>query len=149
MKYYLIMYTEKIANGFGGVAQGPLIKILPKYKGEAGLLEHEKAHVQQWYVWLVIGLLFCTALTLFVSPYLWPLFGLTPALHQLLYKFVRPYRGWCEIRAYRQQIAVGGYVSNDFAITALIEKYDLGLSADEAKAFLFDCSGQSTQCEDD
>lgn len=138
MKYYLIKYAEKLPNGYGGTAQGPLIKVLTKYKDDTGLLEHEKTHVRQWYFWLAAGLLLCTALTLSVSSSLWPLFGLAPVLHPLLYKFVRPYRQWCEVQAYRKQIAVGGYTSNDFAVTALVEKYGLGLSREKAEALLFD-----------
>ena len=136
MKYYVINFTEKLPSGFGGTTQGPIIKILPKYKDDAGLLEHEKTHVRQWYAVLAIGLLFSTLLTLLVSPCLWPLYGLAPVLHQLLYKFVRPYRCWCEVRAYRKQIEIGGYTGNEFAVTALVEKYDLGLSVEEAKALL-------------
>ena len=138
MKYYLIRCTEQVAKGFGGVTQGPIIKILPKYKDDIGLLEHEKTHVWQWYFLLAVGLLLGTMLTLLVSPSLWPLFGLAPFLHQLLYKLVRPYRCWCEVQAYRKQIAVGGYLSNDFAVAALVGKYDLKLSADKARALLFD-----------
>ena len=138
MKFYLVQYTEKLANGFGGTTQGPLIKILSKYKDDAGLLAHEKTHVRQWYAVLALGLLLCTLLTLLVSPSLWPLYGLTPFCHQLLYKFIRPYRRWCEVQAYRKQIALGGYTSNEFAVTALVEKYDLRLGADEARALLTD-----------
>ena len=71
-----------------------------------------------------------------VMPALWPLFGLAPCLHQLLYKLIRPYRQWCEVKAYRKQIAAGGYNSHDFAVTALVEKYGLRLSVDEARALL-------------
>ena len=138
MKYYLIKHTEKLANGFGGMAQGPLIKILSKYKDDTGLIEHEKTHVRQWYAVLAIGLLLCTLLTLLVSPSLWLLYGLAPALHPLLYKFVRPYRRWCEVQAYRTQIKTGDYISNEFAVTALVEKYGLRLGADEARALLID-----------
>lgn len=138
MNYYWIKYNEQVAKGFGGTTQGPVIKILPKYKDDIGLLEHEKTHVRQWYFWLAVGLLLGTMLTLLVSPSLWPLFGLAPFLHQLLYKFVRPYRCWCEVQAYRKQIAVGGYLSNDFAVAALVEKYDLKLSADKGRSLLFD-----------
>lgn len=138
VKLYLIKYAKELPNGFGGTAQGPLIKILPKYKEDIGLLEHEKVHVRQWYAWLVIGLLLSTMLTLLVSPSLWPLYCLAPFLHSLLYKFVRPYRRWCEVQAYRRQIATGGYASADFAVTALVEKYDLGLTLDEARALLID-----------
>lgn len=138
MKYYLLKYTTSLSTGFGGTTQGPIIKILPKYKDDIGLLEHEKTHVRQWYFWLAVGLLLGTMLNLLVSPSLWPLLGLAPFLHQLLYKFVRPYRCWCEVQAYRKQIAVGGYLSNDFAVAALVEKYGLKLSADKARALLFD-----------
>lgn len=138
MKYYLVKYTEKLTNGFGGTAQGPLIKMLSKYKDDVGLLEHEKTHVRQWYAVLAIGLLLGTLLTLLVSPSLWPLYGFTPFVHQLLYKFIRSYRRWCEVKAYRKQIALGGYFSNEFAVTALVDKYGLGLSLDDARALLFD-----------
>ena len=137
MNYYLIKLSEELPSGFGGTAQGPLIKLLPKYQSDVGLIEHEKAHVRQWYFWFALGLLICTVLTLLVSLFLWPLFGLTPVLHQVLYKFVRSYRRWCEVQAYRKQIATGRYSSNDFAVTMLVEKYDLDLSIDEARALLF------------
>ena len=42
------------------------------------------------------------------------------------------------MRAYRKQISVGGYASNEFAITALLDKSDLQLSADEARSLLAD-----------
>ena len=138
MKYYLIKNTNKIANGFGGTAQGPLIKILPKYKGDTGLIEHEKTHVRQWYAALAIWLLLCALLSLVVSPVLWPLCGLAPLVHLVLYKLVRPYRQWCEVLAYRKQLATGGYSTVEFAVIALVEKYDLGLSSDQAKALLLD-----------
>ena len=137
MNYYRIVYTEKISNGFGGTAQGPFIKILSKYKDDAGLLEHEKVHVRQWYAVLVLVLL-SGLLTLLVSPSLWPLCGLALFGHQLLYKFVRPYRRWCEVQAYRKQLITGDYDSSDFAVAALVEKYDLSLSVHKAKALLFD-----------
>lgn len=136
MKYYWIKYTDSLPQGFGGTAQGPLIKLLAKYQHDMGLIEHEKTHVRQWYAVLALGLLLCTLLTLLVSPSLWPMYGLAPSLHPLLYKFVRPYRRGCEVQAYRKQIAIGGYASNEFAVTALVEKYDLRLGADEARELL-------------
>lgn len=136
MKYFLLRHTEKIPAKFGGESCGPLIKIRPKYAADKGLLEHEKVHVRQWYAVLGLGLLLCTLLTLLVSPSLWPLYGLAPFSHQLLYRFVRPYRRWCEVKAYRKQLATGGYDSTDFAVTALVEKYDLDLSTNEARTLL-------------
>lgn len=138
MGYYLIKYVEQLPNGFGGTAQGPIIKILPKYKNDVGLVEHEKTHVRQWYALMAIGVLLCTMLTLFASSALWPVYGLAPCLHPLLYKFVRPYRRWSEVQAYRKQIATGGYNNVEFAVTALIDKYGLRLSVDEVRALLTD-----------
>ena len=136
MNYYWLKLVGKLPNGFGGTAQGPFIKLLPKYKDDVGLIEHEKTHVRQWYAVFGVGLLLCTLLTLLVSPSLWPLYGAAPFLHQLLYKFLRPYRRWCEVQAYRKQIAIGGYANNEFAVTALVERYDLNLSPNKAKALL-------------
>ena len=138
MLIFGIKYTENVIPGFAATTKGPFIKMLPIYKYDAGLLEHEKVHVRQWYALLAIGVLISTLLTLLVSLSFLPLYGLSLFLHQSLYKFIRPYRRWCEVQAYRKQIAVGGYISNDFAVTTLVEKYDLNLSADEAKALLFD-----------
>ena len=139
MRYYFLNYTDEIAFEFGGLASGPLIRIRPKYKGDVGLLEHEKTHVRQWYAVLAIGLLVCAVMALLVSPAFWTVSGVSPFLHQLLYRFVRPYRRWCEVRAYRKQIETGGYASNGFAVDALVEKYDLDLSIVEARALLTDC----------
>ena len=137
MKYFLLTYTDQITAQFGGESCGPRIKIRPKYTDDKGLLEHEKVHVRQWYAVLILGVLFSAGLSLVVSPDLWPMYCLAPFLHTLLYKSVRHYRRWCEVRAYRKQIAVGGYVSNEFSVTALVEKYDLDLSYDKARALLF------------
>jgi hypothetical protein len=136
MNYFLLTYTDDLPEKFGGIAWGPLIKIRPKYEGDKGLLEHEKTHVRQWYALTGLGLVIAAALMLLVSPAFWPISVAAPFLHALIYKYLRPYRQWCEVRAYREQIAVGYYVHLDFAMTALVDKYDLGLDADEARALL-------------
>ena len=137
VKCYLIKYVKELPNGFGGTAQGPLIKLLPKYKDDPGLVEHEKKHVHQWYAATAIGFLLCTALIMLTSPSGWVVYGLAPILHPLFYKLFRPDRCWCEVRAYRKQLAIGSYTSSEFAVTALAEKYDLDLSIDKARALLF------------
>lgn len=136
MKYYLINYTNTLPEGFGGTAWGPLIKLLPKYKNDVGLIEHEKTHVRQWYAVMALGFLICMLLTLLVSPVFLVLCGVSPFLHQLLYRLVRPYRQWCEVKAYRKQIEVGRYISADFAVVALVEKYGLNLGSQEAAELL-------------
>lgn len=138
IKYCFLKFVSDLPNGFGGIVQGPLIKILPKYKKDAGLLEHEKTHVRQWYVVLALWLLLSSLLTLLISPSLWPLYCLAPFVHQLLHKFVRPYRRWSKVKAYRKQIGFGAYASNEFAVNALAEKYNLKLSVDDAMELLFD-----------
>ena len=136
MNYYWLKLVRKLPHGFGSTAQGPIIKLLTKYKDDVGLVKHEKTHVRQWYAVLGVGFLLCTLLLLFVSTALWPLYGAAPFLHQLLYRFARPYRRWCEVRAYRKQIATGDYISNDFAVTVLLKKYDLRLGVHEARVLL-------------
>lgn len=138
MNYYFLKSVSELPNGFGGAVQGPIIKILAVYKDDAGLLEHEKVHVRQWYFVLALVLLISGLLTMLVSPFLWPMYGLALFGHQLLYKFVRPYRRWSEVKAYRKQIGFGGYTSNEFAVNALAEKYDLKLSVDDVKELLFE-----------
>lgn len=137
MRYFRVIYVSDLSDGFAGKTNGPFIRIGLAYKKDIGLHEHEKNHVRQWYAALALWLLLCILLALLVSMSLWPLCCLAPVLHQLLYKIVRPYRRWCEVRAYRKQIKTGGYASHAFAVTALVEKYDLGLSIDEARNLLF------------
>lgn len=138
MKYYIVKYTDDLAPGFAGATQGPRIKIRPRYQDDHGLLEHEKTHVRQWYVLTGLGLVIAVALAVLVSPAFWSAVLVTPCLHTLLYKFLRSYRQWCEVQAYRKQSALGGYANSDFAVTALVDKYDLKLSATEAAALLAD-----------
>ena len=102
MNDYWIKYTDGVPEKFGGLASGPLIRIRPKYENDVGLFEHEKNHVRQWYAVLALGLLPRTLLALLGSPALLPVCGLTPFLHQLFYRFTRPYRRWCEVQAYRR-----------------------------------------------
>jgi len=137
MRYFLLIHTDNIPEKFGGESYGPLIKIRPKYEGDQGLLEHEKVHVRQWYSVFVLGLMACSAMTLLVSASWWPLYCVAPLLHQLLYKYGRPYRRWCEVQAYRKQIATGGYASHEFAVIALVDNYDLKISCDKARDLLF------------
>ena len=135
MKYYMLKYSDDLPEGFGGTTQGPVIKIRPKYKGDMGLLEHEKTHVRQWYALTGLGLVL-TVLLMLIWPAFWPAGAVGPFIHSLLYKNVQPYRQWCEVQAYREQLAMGGYTNSDFAVTALIGKYGLSLDTQEANALL-------------
>lgn len=138
MKYYILKYTDELPDGFGGTTFGPTIRIRPQYQDDQGLLEHEKTHVRQWYALMGLGLAIVTAIVLLVSPALCPVAAVAPFLHTLLYKFLRPYRQWCEVQAYRKQLAAGGYANSDFALAALVEKYHLRLSIAETRSLLGD-----------
>ncbi|MFW0755462.1 hypothetical protein ACN1C3_12040 [Pseudomonas sp. H11T01] len=137
MNYYFLKYADNLSDKFGGEKYGPLIKIRPKHKEDPGLLVHQKTHVRQWYTVMATLLVIAVAGWMSVTPLFLSLAGLAPFGHQLLYRYVRSYRRWCEVRAYHQ-IAAGGYTNKEFAVNALVEKYDLGLNINEARALLSD-----------
>lgn len=136
MKYFVVRYTNELPDQFGGLASGPLIKIRPKYASDQGLLEHEKVHVRQWYGGLLLVAALALVLAVGVAVPCGGLAVFAPFAHGLTYKYCRRYRLWCEVRAYRQQLALGAVVSHEFAVTALVQKYDLHLDRQEATALL-------------
>lgn len=135
MKYYSLKYVTSLPNGFGGQVKMWRISILDKYKGDKGLLEHEKWHVRQW-IWATTVTLFLSALlaTIF-SPSWLILGGLAPSVHTLLYK-TKPYRKWSEVVGYRIQLRTQSYPSPQFAINALMFKYGLDMTEEEVKTLL-------------
>jgi len=109
-----ITYKELPAP-VGGRARGPFITILPRLKGDEGLLRHELAHVQVW--WLTLGL----------SPF--------------LSIFFRRFKLWNEARAYRIQMKYpdlhGDYLSLDDAAARLAgPHYHFGITIEQAKKFI-------------
>ena len=116
----LLFYTEKLPAGCGGCANGPIIRIRPRYRNDKGLHEHEAEHVRQW--WRTLG------------------------LHSLLYLVSRKYRLWAEVAAYRVQLQnppakdtgeqIGCYV--ELYSTALADKYGLDITAAAARARLME-----------
>lgn len=73
MKYPLTFYVKSLPPTFAGMANGPVIRILEKYKDDAGLHAHELTHVRQW----VLSL----------------------GLHSLLYLLSDRYKLWAEVQA--------------------------------------------------
>ena len=99
-------------KGFGGLTILNLIFIKRKYEGDGGLHAHEVTHVEQAYRLLFL-------------------------LHSVLYLLSRKYRLWAEVQAYRRQIAFYGQpASIDFAVDALVSKYDLNITVEEARSLL-------------
>lgn len=135
MKYYSLKYVSSLKDGFGGLAKMWKIEILEMYRGDKGLLEHEKFHVREWWAWMVGTWLAAVALTLAGSS-VWPvLIALSPFVKGLVYR-LKPYRKWSEVRAYRIQLKKGTYASPQFAVNALMHKYDLDMSERKARKAL-------------
>ena len=136
MKYYTLKYTDNIKDGFGGLASMWRIKILNKYKNDVGLLEHEKFHVRCW--WYCLAATWIVALVIyFVGAHGWwsPVFVVGPWMHGMLYRN-KYFRKMVEVRAYKIQIKKGGYSDVSFAVRALTDKYNLGISESHAKNLL-------------
>lgn len=112
-----VFYTSfGVPKKSAGCARGPLIFIRPEYKGDAGLLAHEKVHVKQW---------------------LRTIYSLG-AVHALLYLFSDKYKLACEVEAYRAQAAC--YADDrtpQFAIY-IADDYGLSISAEDALKLLRD-----------
>lgn len=135
MKYYTLNYVSRLRDGFGGMATRWQIEILSQYQGDQGLLEHEKFHVREWWFGLFAALLLALALWAWVHP-AWGWVALAgPWVQGTLYR-AKWYRRWSEVRAYRIQLAVGSYANPQFAVTALMRKYRLGMSERQARKAL-------------
>lgn len=107
----IIVYTNNIADTrFGAIANGPLIRMRPKYITDHGLHEHELTHVKQW--WRTLG------------------------LHGLLYAMSARYRLNSEIEAYREQLKFGSASDVVWMTTAIQTKYDLNVSREKISELL-------------
>ena len=109
MTYPLTFFVQSLSGDAAGRANGPLIRILEKYRDDEGLYQHELMHVKQWFA--------------------------TLGLHSALYFLYRPYRQWAEVQAYRKQMTYG--LSLDRAAQFLmLPRYDLRITLDDANALL-------------
>ena len=131
-----IHYTDSIPAGFGGVSYGPYIRILPKYRNDAGIHAHEQVHANQWWAWMGIGTVAAIALYPQGNFYWYYALLVGVVMHAILYRFVHGYRLWCEVQAYRKQMT---YYADDrswqFA-GFIANKYGLNLSQYDAHVLL-------------
>ena len=103
MTYPLTFYVKTLPPDVGGCSNGPVIRILEKYRNDKGLHQHELMHVKQWAVWSLLSIPVAYVL------YQQGMFDYTAlaflpmALHSVLYRFVASYRFWCEVEAYKEQ----------------------------------------------
>jgi len=110
MKYPLVFYVDSLPSGFGGMAHGPVIRILERLRGDEGIRQHELTHVKQWVC--TLGLL------------------------GLFYYFIPKFRLWCEVQAYKKQMK---YYADDrswrFA-ESIATKYRLDITQEQAHILL-------------
>ena len=141
MNYYKLKFVNTLPDGFGGKANRYKVEILKKYRSDQGLLAHELIHVKAWYV----GLAVCLLVGLAAAGY-WHWLWIVPAAavawsnQDIAYRW-KWYRKWIEVVAYRKQLSVGYgngimYLTADFAVNALMSKYGLSLSREEAEELL-------------
>lgn len=110
-----IFYTNLfIKKEYAGQVYGPFIFIRPKFKGDKGLLEHEKVHRKQFFQ--------------------------TLGLHGILYALSKSYRYEAEIEAYRVQLAYcdDKQASAEYFSHFIASKYGISVSAKKAKADLLE-----------
>jgi hypothetical protein len=105
MTYPLTFYVKFLPPNVGGRANGPVIRILEKYRNDKGIYEHELVHVKHW---------FCSL-------------GLFPFFYLLIPKV----RLWAEVQAYREQLQYyaddrswqfAGFIANKYGLK--ITQYD-------------------------
>jgi hypothetical protein len=101
--YPLTFYVRTLPPDVGGCANGPVIRILEKYRNDEGIYRHELMHVKQWFVWSLLSIPVAYVLYQLVLFDYMALSILPVALHSILYRFVKPYRFWCEVEAYKDQ----------------------------------------------
>jgi hypothetical protein len=131
---HILHYTDSIEEGFGGTAQGPYIRIRPKYKDDKGLLAHELEHVKQWWIATILSaILIAAGLYHFQEP----LYGAIGSIgvHGILYKLIPAYRLWCEVQAHKVQAKYSPHAIALFA-KRIATKYDLNISTEEAEKLL-------------
>lgn len=103
----ITIYTDRLPADVGGCANGPVVRIRPRYRDDAGIHAHEAEHVRQWYMGVLIGVLAALTISSIPSQWSawWPLALIAGcALHPLAYLLLPRYRLWAEVRAYREQL---------------------------------------------
>jgi hypothetical protein len=133
----LIFTVDSMSPNNGGTANGPVVRILKKYTNDTGIVAHELEHVKQfWSIALPATVLFY-ALTVFfnVEP-LYAMLGIS--IHSLLYMVVKPYRYWCELKAYAVQLQHSDNKEKDVALfgSFIAEYYNLKVTREEATVAL-------------
>jgi len=95
----------------GGASKFFMVWIREPYRGDKGLLEHEKMHVRQSYLGLFI-------------------------IHQLAYTFSKWYRLQCEVQAYKEQLKHYDDDRSEMFAGFIANHYNLDVTQEEALELL-------------
>lgn len=141
MTLAITIYTDDMPAHAGGITKGPLVFIRPKYKDDLGLHKHEYVHVNQWWVATILSVM--AILAIGHLAYGLPLLQaatyapIAIGVYSLLYEMVPPFRLWCEVQAYRVQIACYPPEHQEkvrpVLARFLAEKYGLRITPQEAE----------------
>jgi hypothetical protein len=133
---YLAFYSDDVPSNMAGKANGPIISIHTRFKGDKGTLMHEREHVKQWWFWVLLSGIAAAWLFYTGEPY-W-FFAFLPGIgaHSLLYAMVAPYRQWCEVQAYKVQASYGSPDALPFYANALVVMYNLDITHEKALKLL-------------
>lgn len=139
-----LKYTDKMPGDWvGGYAKMFMVRIREKYRNDKGILEHELEHVRQWYRPILGGALITAlgSVAMMVqmagdqteSTLLMILTGafVGACVHPLLYKFVKKYKLWAEVSAYKVQNDCYPDDRTDLFAGFIAIKYKLEMSKDE------------------
>lgn len=129
--YPLTFFVKSLPANAGGCANGPVIRILDKYRNDRGIYQHELTHVLQWAFASMSGLPIAYLLVSIGRTDLLYLASLSIALHSFLYRFVPAYRLWSEVQAYREQAR--WYQDDRRPLFARFIADDYGLVVDQLK----------------
>ena len=129
-----IHYTDSLPEGIGGTAQGPYIRIRPKYKDDKGIHAHEEEHVRQWWVLTIFSAFALLVGAEYLQQPLWIAIA-SVGVHGLLYLLVPQYRLWAEVEAHKAQLK---YSPGNEALFGwrIANKYKLKITAEEAEKLL-------------
>lgn len=137
----MIFYSDRLVpKDSAACARGPFIFICPKYRGDVGLLEHERTHVKQWFVVTAISI----AVFIFFAHAIYnrtsfPVFSITPffmAFNSVIYTLFPKYRLYSELEAYKVQARYYHDDRRPLFARFICDKYRLSVNYDDVLADL-------------
>jgi hypothetical protein len=136
MIYPLTFYVKSLPPDVGGCANGPIIRILEKYRNDEGIYRHELLHVKQWAAFAILSLPLAYLLFHF-GLFDWMGLSILPiAIHAALYRLVPAYRLWAEVSAYRVQAKYYPDDRSKLFAHFVAKYYDLKVTEAEVHALL-------------